>query len=53
MLNIAVCSYQLKNYKAALQLCDKVLSEKHGQYNLKALFRKANCLIAMGDINAA
>lgn len=53
MLNLATCNYQLKNYKVAIELCDKVLAEKDGTDNLKALYKKAYCLIAAGEINEA
>jgi tetratricopeptide (TPR) repeat protein len=53
MLNLATCNYQLKNYKVAIELCDKVLAERNGTDNLKALYKKAHCLIAAGEINEA
>ncbi len=51
MLNLVTCNYQLKNYKVANELCDKILQEKHGKNHIKALYKKANCLIAMGELD--
>ena len=47
LLNLVTCNYQLKNYKVALELCDKILQEKHGKNHVKALYKKANCLVAL------
>jgi tetratricopeptide (TPR) repeat protein len=53
LLNIATCLYKKKQYGPAVEICNKILEEKHGQYFTKAYYKKACILNADGKYEEA
>lgn len=46
LLNIATCLYKKKEFKAAVEVCNKILEEADGKKFTKAYYKKACILLA-------